>query len=40
MLIGKALFIYWPHGLNRIPYTRIWFPFAPNIEWMKVHTRK
>jgi signal peptidase I len=35
LLIGKALFIYWPHALNRIPYTRIWFPLFPNIERMK-----
>jgi signal peptidase I len=35
LLIGKAMFIYWPHALNRIPYTRIWFPLFPNIERMK-----
>lgn len=36
LLIGKATFIYWPHALNRIPYTRVWFPLFPNIERMKL----
>lgn len=30
LLIGKALFIYWPHSWNRIPGTPIPFPFFPN----------
>ena len=30
LLIGKALFIYWPHGLDHLPYTDIWFPLFPN----------
>jgi len=30
LLIGKALFIYWPHSWNRIPYVNIPFPFFPN----------
>jgi signal peptidase I len=38
LLIGKALFIYWPHSWNTIPGTRgwplfpngIWFPYFPN----------
>jgi signal peptidase I len=36
-LIGKAMFIYWPHALDRIPYTRVPFPVAimPNVERMK-----
>ncbi|NUQ62221.1 MAG: hypothetical protein HUU20_07020 [Pirellulales bacterium] len=34
LLIGKALYIYWPHSWNRIPGTRIWFPFFPNIARM------
>jgi hypothetical protein len=35
MMIGEALFIYWPHGLNYIPGTRI--PFLgmfPNLKDM------
>lgn len=31
LLIGKALFIYWPHSWNRLPGTRIPLPFFPNI---------
>jgi len=30
LLIGKALFVYWPHSWNRIPGTSIPFPFFPN----------
>lgn len=30
LLIGKALYIYWPHALDHIPYTDIWFPLFPN----------
>jgi signal peptidase I len=30
LLIGKALFIYWPHTWNRIPYVNIPFPYFPN----------
>jgi signal peptidase I len=30
LLIGKALFIYWPHSWDEIPYTGIPFPFFPN----------
>jgi signal peptidase I len=30
LLIGKALFIYWPHSWNRIPGTSIPFPYFPN----------
>jgi signal peptidase I len=30
LLIGKALFIYWPHSWNRLPGTRVPFPFFPN----------
>ncbi len=37
LLIGKALFIYWPHGLDRIPGTKIHFPFGlfPNFARMR-----
>jgi signal peptidase I len=36
LMIGKALFIYWPHGLNYIPGTGIPFPLGmfPNIRDM------
>ena len=30
LLIGKALFIYWPHSWNKIPYVNVPFPFFPN----------
>lgn len=30
LLIGKALFIYWPHGLDHLPGTDVWFPLFPN----------
>jgi signal peptidase I len=35
LLIGKAMFIYWPHALDHIPGTSIWFPLFPNFERMK-----
>jgi signal peptidase I len=31
LMIGKALFIYWPHSFNKIPGTNIPFPMFPNI---------
>jgi signal peptidase I len=34
MLIGEALFIYWPHSWNRVPGTPIPFPFFPNFSRM------
>ena len=36
LLIGKALFIYWPHGLDKIPGTEIPFPYGmfPNFRSM------
>ncbi len=34
LLIGKALFIYWPHTWHRIPYVNIPFPFFPNFSQM------
>lgn len=33
-LTGKALFIYWPHSLGRVPGTQIPFPFFPNFPRM------
>ncbi len=34
LLIGKALFIYWPHSWNKIPYVNIPFPMFPNFARM------
>ncbi len=34
LLKGKALFIYWPHSWNRIPYVNIPFPYFPNFSRM------
>jgi signal peptidase I len=34
LLKGKALFIYWPHTWDRIPYVNIPFPFFPNFSRM------
>ena len=36
LLIGKALFIYWPHSEDRIPGTNIPCPFFPNFKRMRV----
>ncbi len=35
LLVGKAVFVYWPHSWNRIPGTSIPFPFFPNFARMK-----
>jgi signal peptidase I len=35
LLIGKALFVYWPHALDHLPGTDIWFPLFPNFSRMK-----
>jgi signal peptidase I len=34
LLIGKAMFIYWPHSFNKIPGLGIPFPFFPNFSDM------
>jgi signal peptidase I len=34
LLIGRALYIFWPHSFNRVPGTRIPFPFFPNFARM------
>ncbi|MFO0899864.1 MAG: signal peptidase I [Pirellulales bacterium] len=34
LLVGKALFIYWPHSDGVIPGTSIPFPFFPNVPKM------
>jgi signal peptidase I len=36
LLIGEALFIYWPHSWNKIPYVNVPFPFFPNFARMGV----
>ena len=35
LLIGKALFIYWPHGWE-IPYVPLYFNLVPNFERMRL----
>jgi signal peptidase I len=34
LLIGKALFIYWPHSWNKVPYLNLPFPYFPNFARM------
>jgi signal peptidase I len=34
LLIGKAMFVFWPHSFNQIPGTPIPFPFFPNFARM------
>jgi signal peptidase I len=34
LLIGKALFIYWPHSWDKVPYVNVPFPFFPNFARM------
>ena len=34
LLIGKAVFIFWPHSWSKIPGTSIPFPFFPNFSEM------
>jgi signal peptidase I len=34
LLVGKALFIYWPHSWHQTPYLNIPFPFFPNFSRM------
>jgi Signal peptidase, peptidase S26 len=34
LLIGQALFIYWPASLNKIPYLNLPFPLFPNFKEM------
>jgi signal peptidase I len=35
LLVGKAMFIYWPDALDHVPGTNIWFPFFPNFGRMR-----
>ena len=34
LLIGKALFLYWPHSWDKIPYVNVPFPMFPNFARM------
>ena len=34
LLIGKALFIYWPHSWDRVPYVNVPCPYFPNFPGM------
>ena len=36
LLIGEALFIYWPHSWDKIPYLHVPFPYFPNFARMHV----
>jgi signal peptidase I len=36
LLIGKAMFVYWPHSLDKIPYLNIPCPFFPNFARMRL----
>lgn len=35
LILGKAVFVYWPHSWNRVPGTDIPFPLFPNFERMR-----
>jgi signal peptidase I len=35
-LIGKALFIYWPHSWDKLPGLPVPCPFFPNFERMRL----
>ena len=37
LLIGKAMFIYWPHSWDKVSIgnTKVWFPFFPNFKRMQ-----
>ena len=36
LLIGGAIFVYWPHSWDRIPGTGIWLPMFPNFARMRL----
>lgn len=36
LMIGKALYIYWPHSWDKLPGTDVPFPFFPNFQKMKL----
>ncbi len=36
LMIGKALYIYWPHSWDKLPGTDMPFPFFPNFQKMKL----
>ena len=35
LLVGKALYIFWPHSFDKLPGTPVPFPFFPNFARMK-----
>jgi signal peptidase I len=35
LLVGKALFIFWPHSFDKLPGTNLPFPFFPNFARMR-----
>ena len=35
LLVGKAIFIFWPHSFDKFPGTNIPFPFFPNFARMR-----
>jgi len=35
LLIGKAIYIYWPHSFEKLPGTDVPFPFFPNFDRMQ-----
>jgi signal peptidase I len=36
LLIGKAVFVYWPHSWSRVPGTDVYFPLFPNFSDMRI----
>ncbi|HYW80171.1 MAG TPA: signal peptidase I [Thermoguttaceae bacterium] len=36
LLIGKALYVYWPHSRDKLPGTQIPFPYFPNFAKMRL----
>ena len=35
LMIGKAIYIYWPHSFEKLPGTDVPFPFFPNFDRMQ-----
>jgi signal peptidase I len=36
LLVGKAIYIFWPHSFDKFPGTNIPFPFFPNFARMRL----
>ncbi len=34
LLVGKALYVFWPHSFDKLPGTNIPFPYFPNFARM------